>query len=142
MKFLPDRPREASIDLTPLIDMVFILLVFFMLAGTFRATDAFPVTPPSSISRIFGDEREAVVLIRSDGLVGLNGRILEREDLARAVRLILANDASALVQVKADAGTEANVVIAVLEELRDAGAGYIVLLTRGAGPIDGGAPGT
>jgi biopolymer transport protein ExbD len=136
MRFVPERPKEATIDLTPLIDMVFILLVFFMLAGTFRATDAFPVKPPSSVSRIFGDEREAVILIRDDGLVGLNGRVLSHPEMIRAVRSLLTENPAALVQVKADASAEANLVIEVLEKLREAGAGYVVLLTRGAGLVE------
>ncbi|MFN7173098.1 MAG: ExbD/TolR family protein [Thermaurantiacus tibetensis] len=136
MRFRPERPKEALIDLTPLIDMVFILLVFFMLAGTFRATDAFPVTPPASASRIFGDEREAVILVRADGLVGLNGRVLSHPEMIRTIRALLQENPAALVQVKADGATEANVVIEVLEKLREAGAGYVVLLTKGAGLVE------
>ncbi|WP_448581351.1 ExbD/TolR family protein [Thermaurantiacus sp.] len=136
MRFVPDRAREAAIDLTPLIDMVFILLVFFMLAGTIRATDAFPVQPPTSKSRIFGDVREAVILVKADGMVGLNGRVVSHPEMIRAVRSLLAANPAALVQVKADGSADANLVIDVLEKLREAGAGYVVLLTRGAGLIE------
>jgi len=66
MKFTRPRERDELINLTPLIDMVFILLVFFMLAGAIRPTDAFPVDLATSASRTFGDERDLVILVRSD----------------------------------------------------------------------------
>lgn len=138
MRFAPERSREEMINLTPLIDMVFILLVFFMLAGAIRPTDAFPVELAVSTSRTFGDERDLVILVRDDGTVAVNNRIMNRPDMVTAVAQVMADNPAALVQVKADADADANGVIAVMEALRESGVGYIVLLTRGAslGPTE------
>lgn len=133
MRFRRQRSSAELINLTPLIDVVFQLLVFFMLAGAIRPNDAFPVNISVSRSPTFGDAREAVVLVRADGMVGLNDRELSRPELLQAVSRLLQENPGALVQVKADAETDANVVIEVMEELREAGVGYLVLLTRGAG---------
>lgn len=133
MRFARPKPPRDLVNITPLIDVVFILLIFFMIAGAVKSTDPFPVDLAASESRMFGDEREGVVLVRADGMVGFNARPMTRPELLQAVQALLAEDPGALIQVKADADTEANVVIAVMEELRDAGVGYIVLLTKGAG---------
>ncbi len=136
MKFSRPREREELINLTPLIDMVFILLVFFMLAGAIRPTDAFPVDLATSASRTFGDERDLVILVRADGMVAVNNQVMNQPAMIARVTSALADDPAALVQVKADGDAEANGVIAVMEQLREAGVGYIVLLTKGAS-LDG-----
>jgi len=133
VKFSRPRPAEGPINLTPLIDMVFILLVFFMLAGSIRPTALFTVTLPTSASRTFGDERDLVLLIRADGELALNNERMTLPDATARIADSLRTDPSGLVQVKADGDADANEVIATMEALREAGVGYIVLLTRGAG---------
>jgi biopolymer transport protein ExbD len=133
MKFRQPAAKRDLVDITPLIDVVFILLIFFMLAGSTRSPDAFPVDVAHSKSRTYGDMREGVVLVRADGMVGLNERMYTRPQLLQAVSALLAERPDALIQVKADAKTDANVVIGVMEDLRQAGVSYIVLLTKGEG---------
>ncbi|MCS6987090.1 MAG: biopolymer transporter ExbD [Sphingomonadaceae bacterium] len=78
-----------------------------------------------------------MILVRADGMVGLGGRVVSHPEMIRVVRALLQENPSALVQVKADADTEANVVIEVMEKLREAGAGYLVLLTKDEGLAEG-----
>lgn len=133
MKFARPREKPELVQLTALIDCVFILLVFFMLAGSIRPTDAFPVDVAASRAQIFGDEREAVILVRADGAVAIGERSMSRPDLLQAVGRLVREAPDALVQLKADGDTEAAVVIALMEDLREVGVGYIVLLTKGVG---------
>lgn len=133
MKFARPREKPELVQLTALIDCVFILLVFFMLAGSIRPTDAFPVDVAASRAQIFGDEREAVILVRADGAVALGERAMSRPDLLQTIGRLVREEPDALVQLKADGDTEAALVIALMEELREVGVGYIVLLTKGVG---------
>lgn len=133
MKFARPRAQPEMVQLTPLIDCVFILLVFFMLAGSIRPTDAFPVDLAASRATVFGDEREAVILIRPDGALALGSRPMARPELLSAVGAIVRANPEALVQLKADAEADANLVIGLMEELREVGVGYLVLLTKGVG---------
>lgn len=133
MRFRRARAQPEMVQLTPLIDCVFILLVFFMLAGAIRPGDAFPVDLPGSRAPIFGDEREAVILIRPDGALALGSRPLSRPELLAAVGAIVREDPGALVQLKSDGEADANLVIGLMEDLREVGVGYLVLLTKGVG---------
>ncbi len=136
MKFFKKKPQRDLVDITPLIDLVFTLLVFFMLAGAMRAPDAFPVDAAKSKSRVYGDEREAVVLVAADGSLGLNDTLMSKPELISALTMLLNENPDALVQIKADADSDAASVIQLMEDLREAGVGYIVLLTKGAGMED------
>ena len=128
-----ERPKQNRelVNITPLIDVVFILLVFFMLAGTVEPTEPFTVAPAATDSEIRGDVQDFVVLVDADGRVALDDRELVRDELAEAVREALYSEPGALIQLKPDAGADAVTVIKVMEEIRDAGAQYIVLLTVG-----------
>jgi len=131
MKLARRKPERELVNITPLIDVVFILLVFFMLAGAIEPSEPFPLAPAASTSEIRGDVQDFVVLIDADGRVALDDRELSRDELTDAVRAALTSRPGALIQVKPDAEAEAVTVIEVMEEIRDAGASYIVLLTVG-----------
>ncbi|MEL6258908.1 MAG: biopolymer transporter ExbD, partial [Pseudomonadota bacterium] len=122
---------------TPLIDVVFILLVFFMLAGAIEPSEPFPLSPAASSSEIRGDVQDFVVLVDADGRIALDDRVLTREDLAQAVNDALVAKPGALIQLKPDSDADAVQVIEIMEEIRDAGAGYIVLLTVGRASAEG-----
>ena len=132
MKLPREKPSRELINITPLIDVVFILLVFFMLAGSIEPEDAFPVTPAASTSDKRGDIQDLVVLIGEEGDVAINDRAIEREALETEIRTILTRQPDALIQLKPDGTAEAKEVIAVMEDIRNGGAAYIVLLTVGA----------
>jgi len=66
----------------------------------------------------------------------VNNKVMNQPAMIASVTRAMADNPAALVQVKADGDAEANGVIAVMEELREAGVGYIVLLTKGAS-LDG-----
>ncbi|MEO0983007.1 MAG: biopolymer transporter ExbD [Pseudomonadota bacterium] len=133
------KPERELVNITPLIDVVFILLVFFMLAGAIEPSEPFPLAPAASSSEIRGDVQDFVVLVDADGQIALDDQVLTRETLADAVNQALVAKPGALIQLKPDGGADAVEVIEIMEEIRDAGAGYIVLLTVGRASVEDGS---
>ena len=131
MKLPREKPERELINITPLIDVVFILLVFFMLAGSIEPEDAFPVSPAASSSDLRGDIQDLVVLVGEEGEIAINDRAVERERLEDEIRDILTRQPDILIQLKPDATAKAKEVIAVMEDIRNGGASYVVLLTVG-----------
>lgn len=80
----PVRRRRVIISLTPLIDVVFILLIFFMLASSFLEWRAIDLDPPITASDTPSPEASVVVEITPDGLL-LNGESIPLSILAQAV---------------------------------------------------------
>jgi biopolymer transport protein ExbD len=138
MRLTRPKPERELVNITPLIDVVFILLVFFMLAGSIEPKDAFSISPATSTAEIRGDVQDFVVIIDKDGRVALDDRKIAREELSRIVREVLVQNPGALIQLKPDAQADAVEVIEVMESIRDAGAQYLVLLTVGRGTSEGG----
>jgi len=132
-----EKAKRELINITPLIDVVFILLVFFMLAGSIEPKDAFAVTPTASTSDKRGDVQDLVILVGEEGEIAINDRKVARDELEGEVRDILTSRPEVLIQLKPDAGAKAKDVIAIMEDIRSGGASYIVLLTVGAAKVSG-----
>ncbi len=129
MHFPTRRPRSDEERVLPLINVVFLLLIFFMLAGRLAATDPFRVEPPSSASDAAAGARHVVVLAAADGRIAVDGETVPEDRLVDTVRRRLADDAGALVQLKGDASAEATHIVAIMEQLREAGVERLRLLT-------------
>lgn len=94
--------RRNVISLTPLIDVVFILLIFFMLASSFLDWRSIEMNVAKSGAGK-GMTGAMLVEIRQDGL-RLSGRVLSEPDLLRSIRRRAAKDAELRVLIKPAAG--------------------------------------
>lgn len=121
MKF-PRKAREpVDINLAPLIDVVFILLLFFVVTTTFTRETQLKVDLPEAVS---GTPPEAEVkaplevLVAADGSYALNGKSLNNSDLSslmEALRLESAGDQSLPVMLSADAQAPHQAVVTAMD---------------------------
>ncbi|MBS0002549.1 MAG: biopolymer transporter ExbD [Thioalkalivibrio sp.] len=115
--------RRASIGLTPLIDVVFILLVFFMLASSFVDWRAIELAAPSAGTSGTGGSVEGALLVevRADGL-RFAGEALPLSTIAERVAARLAAAPDTVVLVKPAPGVTLQSSVTVLDRLAETGA--------------------
>ena len=141
MKLPREKRKGELVNITPLIDVVFILLVFFMLAGTIERPDPVPVELAQSTSLDLSDadtEKDLIVTLDVAGRIFIGEEELGEAGLAGRVTAELTWRPDILIHIKADADTDALRVIEILELMREAGALYVVLITAGGGQGLGG----
>jgi biopolymer transport protein ExbD len=129
---LAQTPRRGGSDdesVLPLINVVFLLLIFFMLAGQLTSADPFDIDPPQSRSDGTGETAELTVQLGADGQLALEGETMDPAALQAAVAEQVKDGESIRVRLKADADAEATEVVAVMERLRAAGLRRLKLLT-------------
>ncbi len=124
--------RRAPIGLTPLIDVVFILLVFFMLASSFLDWRAIALNAPAAAKGGASPEGALLVEVRADGL-RLGAERLGLEALAERVAAQLRAAPDRRVLVRPDAGVPLQRAVEVLDRLSAAGATEIALIRGRAG---------
>lgn len=127
VEYTPLRENEDE-RILPLINIVFLLLIFFMLAGSFSQSPPFEIDPPGSQAPEARDEPRRILHVGQDGRLALGEHELSMEQLAVA----LSDDNGeppARIWIKADAGLEANRLVALLEILRSARVESVRLLT-------------
>jgi biopolymer transport protein ExbD len=117
------RPRRRP-NLTPMIDVVFLLLVFFMLVSRFGADTGLPLQVAGPASAYSGPPRLVDI---GSGEVRLNGMVVIEAALPQAL-LPLMSDAQDMVILRADRGVDVQRVVTVMTGLRAAGLVQLVLV--------------
>ena len=128
------RRRRALIGLTPLIDVVFILLVFFMLASSFLDWRAIELDAPVRAAGSEGLEGALLVQIRPDGLLRLAAAPISLEDLAARVREHLETTPDQRVLIEPASGVPLQRTVSVLDRLKAAGVTEMRLISNPAAP--------
>jgi len=121
--FGADRPRRRP-NLTPMIDVVFLLLVFFMIASRFGSEGALPLTESSGGGAYSGPPR--LVEFGAEGF-SLNGIAVSVDALAEALAPLMSGPEDVIVLRARDAA-DLQSLIAVMESLRAAGLTRLVLV--------------
>ena len=122
------RPKSDEERILPLINIVFLLLVVFMLAGQLTASDPFRVEPPLSSTEGQPKEQDTTILVGTDGRLALDGTVTEADALIQAIEARVARGDIGEVRLKADGQADAAQVVAVMELLRMAGVESLHLL--------------
>ena len=120
--------RRPLIGLTPLIDVVFILLVFFMLASSYLDWRSIVLSPPAKAAQGGGMEGALLVEVQAGGLLRLSGQPVRLQELDQRVRQRLAEKPGQRVVVKPDESVDLQAVVMVLDSLAVAGAPSISLM--------------
>ncbi len=134
MRFEEPRKDDSEARILPLINVVFLLLIFFMVAGSLSVTEPFDVTAPDSISETAREPVSMSILLGPDGQLALDGEVMPEAALLEQLKTRLATDPALRIQLKADAQTAGNRVVLLMEGLREAGAERLRLLTLPAAP--------
>lgn len=125
--------RDEEQQVLPLINVVFLLLIFFMLAGRLASSDPFEVEPVRSVSEGLAERREMLVLVGADGRLAFGGEVLDEVALEAAVGERMREGRSVKepprIRLKADGRAQATRIVSVMEILRKAGVEKLDLLT-------------
>lgn len=122
MRFeLPVPSRRRLISLTPLIDVVFILLFFFMLASKLTQLYSVPLDAPASAATEQAPERALLLRIHADGGLDLNGLPIRPADLAPTVGRWLAQTPGLRVLIQPDDQVPLQTTLEAFDALADAG---------------------
>ncbi len=144
MDFSADRSRPPLVlELTPLIDVVFLLLLFFMVSTTFvdDASGLKVDLPRSNNRQALGEASDVIVVLSADGRIAIDGEAVDREGLRAKLRSRAEADPSTLVVVRADQGLAHGRVVAVMDTVRDLGLTHFAIATESAGPRGSGSDG-
>lgn len=140
MRFAASRRADPHIDMTPMIDIVFQLVLFFMVSTTFIDAPGIEVDlPQASANTVLTEKNDLNVWVTSDGAIFINGDAVNREQLTDALQETAEDNPDTLVIIKADAGVEHGRVVQVMDLAQEKGLSRLAIATEeGQG---GGEPG-
>ncbi|MEN8213471.1 MAG: biopolymer transporter ExbD [Pseudomonadota bacterium] len=128
------RPRHSNVvlNLTPLIDIVFLLLVFFMLTAHFIEDQALVVDLPDANHAPAASEHKEIVtvIIGSEGEILINNHLAPDDELVEHLRNALDNSEERIVRIRGDNEAHLGVAVKVLDAAEAAGAKAVDILTE------------
>jgi biopolymer transport protein ExbD len=134
MKFSRNVKTEVGIDLTSLIDVVFILLLFFILTTTFTRESTIRITlPEASAEDVTQSPLLIEIMVSSNGSYSVNGRVLENDSLdalMAAISDLSAGDTTLPISVVADAEARHQAVVTAMEAVQRLGFTKFGIATR------------
>ncbi|MDY6982189.1 MAG: biopolymer transporter ExbD [Pseudomonadota bacterium] len=137
MRFKRNIRADVHIDLTSLIDVVFILLLFFILTTTFSRNTSLIVNLPEASGETTTDGPLRIdVSVDSAGAFAVNGRRLENNSVAtlmQAISDLSAGDNSLPITITADAATTHQSVVTAMDAVAQLGFTKLSIATRNPG---------
>lgn len=134
MNLRPRRREEPEINLVPMIDVVLVLLIFFMIATSLRQPSELEIRLPEASGKpVPGDVAQLAVDIDAAGRYAVNGRSLESMDAATLKATLLAETGGRLLPltISADGRTPHQAVVTVLDVAGQLGIRQLAIATAG-----------
>ena len=125
---IPRRSSNSDDNVMPLINVVFLLLIFFMVSGTLLQEPPFDITPATTHHAPEQDAQPDYLAIGADGRLAWGGEAIEEDTLGLRLRARQAVDSP--LQVRADRRLRARELNDLLAILRANGVARIQLLTE------------
>ena len=128
--FLKRNKRTRTPNLVPLINIVFLLLIFFMLTGTLKRSDIFDISPPESSTGADAEAPELVLLISKSNQIALNNKNIEFSELQKQLLVIVETYPLQEVLVKADGKAHSGTLSKIINIIRESGIKRAAIVTK------------
>ena len=112
--------RRVSLDISPLLDVVFLLLIFFLVTTTFMPDASMDLELPESTTATQSEITATVVTVGEDGGVQIDGDSVSMQELERTIAALLPEEREKIT-VRADARVDYGVIVRIIDALRNAG---------------------
>ena len=124
MKFSRKTKISSEIPTSSMPDIIFMLLIFFMVTTVLREYSGLPVNIPKAekIEKLKGKRHTAHIWVSKEGLVSINDRLFSVEDVAKIMYDKRVSDPLVVVSLKADEEAKMELISSIHEELREADA--------------------
>ncbi|MCX4190606.1 ExbD/TolR family protein [Methylophaga sp. OBS3] len=111
----------AEINMTPLIDMVFILLIFFIVTTSFVKETGVDVNRPSAQTAVEKERANILIAIRENDEIWIDKRQIDRRAIRANVERLHAENPEGAVIILADENAKTGILIEVMDQARLAG---------------------
>jgi len=121
--------EETEINLTPMLDVVFIMLIFFIVTTSFVKETGVEVNRPSAATSQQKSKANILVAIKSNGEIWIDKRMVDLRAVRANIERLKADNANNSAVVQSDKDAKTGVVVKVMDQIRLAGITNISLST-------------
>ncbi len=134
MNLSPQKADEPDVNLTPMIDVVFLLLLFFMVSTSFIRESSLKVDLPEASGQAASDQEKAVdIIINAEGQFIINNMTLNmpnKQQLSTQLKLAVGGNADPHIIISADAKADYQDIVTAMDSAQQLGYSKLTLATR------------
>lgn len=119
--------QETGIDLTPMLDVVFIMLIFFIVTATFVKEAGIDVNRPLATTAERQDLANILIAISVDDDIWIDGKKVDERDLATIVKRLHSENPQGSVVIQADQESTHKKLKVVMDAVQSAGVGQVAV---------------
>ncbi|WP_348675224.1 biopolymer transporter ExbD [uncultured Abyssibacter sp.] len=123
----PTTEEETGIDLTPMLDVVFIMLIFFIVTATFVKEAGIDVDRPQATTAERQDLANILIAISPEDEIWIDGKRIDERDLATTVKRLHAENPQGSVVIQADRASTHKKLVVVMDAVQQAGVGQVAV---------------
>ena len=127
------REEDAGIDLTPMLDIVFIMLIFFIVTTSFVKESGVDVTRPQAETSERQERGNILVAIRENGDIWIDRRQVDLRAVRANIERLHAENPEGAVVIQADRDSRTGLLVRVMDQVRLAGVSNISIAADEAG---------
>lgn len=131
-RFQDEGTAEDDVNVTPLLDIVFIMLIFFIVTSTFVKEPGVDITRPEAETTKERKFASILVAITEDDEIYINKEQVEIDGVRAAVEQLRRENPKSTAVVQADAKAKSRYLVEVVNQIRDAGVAEIAVSTEDA----------
>lgn len=120
-RFKKRQDEEAGIDMTPMLDIVFIMLIFFIVTTSFVKESGIDVSRPSAATAVKKERANILIGISETGDVWISKRKIDLRSVRANVEKLHAENPEGSVVIQADKAAKTGVLVKVMDQVRLAG---------------------
>ncbi|NIR49460.1 biopolymer transporter ExbD [candidate division KSB1 bacterium] len=124
------KRRKVFINITSLIDVLFLLLIFFMISSTFLEQPGIKLELPKAESAVVTEQKEYVLFINKEGKLYLNQDEVLTENLEERLTEALPNMKDGALILKADQDATHGIVVRVMDIAKETGVKKLIIGTK------------
>lgn len=134
MKLLPRYSEEPDVNLTPMIDVVFLLLLFFMVSTSFIRESSLKVDLPQATGEQMTEQEAPIdIVISAEGEMLINDLpvlVTNSDDMRRALKKAVGDNADPHIIISADAEAAYQRIVTAMDAAQSLGFSRLTLATR------------
>lgn len=124
------RKRKPAINITPLVDIMFLLLIFFMVSSTFRNDFGLDITLPQAVSAATQSDTSVPIFIAEGGRILVGEVAVAEEELRKVLQERLAAEPETLFKLSADRRVPFELAVKVIDTARAVGGTKLIIETE------------
>jgi biopolymer transport protein ExbD len=123
--------EDAAIDMTPMLDIVFIMLIFFIVTTVFVKEAGIEVNKPGASQAVMPKNANIFIAVTENGDVWVDKRQIDIDTVRANLERLMAEQPSDVIIIQADKNADYGVVLDVMDQVKAAGIDRISIATTG-----------